>query len=113
MLRVACGTDLIRNAVLDALGEETGEIAGPEYRGYIAEVILHASCDGVFKSLDVAADKQRAVIETDLWVSPGDKVCGFKGANNAVGTLVLRFDTREELEDAMSDITSWCNIVTE
>lgn len=113
MLRIASGTDLIRNAVLDALGEETGKIADPQYRGYLAEVILHASSDGVFRSLEVEDGKQKAVIETDLWVKPGDKVCGFKGANNAVGTLVLRFDTREELEDAMADIPSWCKIVTE
>lgn len=113
MLRLACGTDLITNAVKDALGEKTEEITDPVYDGFLAEVVLHADSDGRFSHLDLTDEMRQHVVETDLWVSRGDKVCGFKGANNAIGTLVLRFGSRELLEEAMADISSWCRIVTE
>ena len=113
MLRLACGADLITNAVKDALGENTEEMTDPVYDGFLAEVVLHADIDGRFSHLDLADEMKQYVVETDLWVSRGDKVCGFKGANNAIGTLVLRFDRRELLEEAMADISSWCRIVTE
>ncbi len=113
MLKVACGVDLIKNAVRDALGEKTDEIDNPVYNGHLAEVILHSEREGVFKRLDVSPEILPNVVETDLWVSPGDHVNGFKGANNAIGTLVVRFDTAEQLESAMADIPSWCKIVLE
>lgn len=113
MLRYACGQDLIRNSVLNALGESVEDISQPEYSGHLAEVILHADHNGKFARLEISPDKKDLVVETDLWVKPGDEVKGFKGANNAVGTLVLRFNTAEELECAMSDIPSWCCVVVE
>jgi len=113
MLRIACGVDLIKNAVCDALGDNMSDICNPEYKGYLAEVILHSERDGVFRKLDVASEMLPRIVETDLWVSPGDMVRGFKGANNAIGTLVVRFDTAEQLESAMANIPSWCKIVLE
>lgn len=113
MLRYACGTDLITAAVRDAMGKECGEISGPEYDGFLAEIVLHADSDGRFKALDLEPEMKEHVIETDLWVMPGDTVEGFKGANNAIGTLVLRFDTRDDLKKAMESIPHWCRIETE
>jgi uncharacterized protein (DUF1330 family) len=43
------------------------------------------------------------IIEEDLWVVKGDKVESFEGANNAIGTLVLKFETEEELEEAITN----------
>ena len=82
----------------------------PKYNGHLAEVILHADTDGVFDSIEVANNIERYVIQTDLWVKAGDKVSGFSGANQAIGTLVLRFPTEKMLEEAMADIPSWCKV---
>lgn len=85
----------------------------PEYNGHLAEVILHADKGGLFKRLEISDELKPYVIQTDLWVSQGDNVEGFTGANQAIGTLVLRFPTKGILESAMSDISSWCKIVVE
>jgi hypothetical protein len=45
-----------------------------------------------------------------LIVKPGDHITPFKGANNSLGTLFLRFDTREELDKAISNPDSWVHI---
>ena len=57
-----------------------------------------------------SADIEAEIIEEDLWVKPGDVVHGFEGANDAIGTLVLRFDTAEDLEKAISDINNWLKV---
>lgn len=51
------------------------------------------------------------IVEEDLWVETGDKVESFEGANNAIGTLVLKFQTAEELEKAMVNQRSWLKVV--
>ena len=52
------------------------------------------------------------VYEKDLWVEKGDLVEAFSGANNAIGTLVLRFETAEILDKALSEL-SWIKIDVE
>lgn len=51
------------------------------------------------------------IVEEDLWVETGDKVESFEGANNATGTLVLKFQTAEDLEKAIVNQRSWLKVV--
>ena len=112
MLHYASGTDLITNAVRAAVGDEIQGINGdPIYNGYWAEVILHADNDGVFDKLWVEPSIEKCVIERDLWVKTGDVVRGFSGANEAVGTLVLRFESADNLEEVMNNISNYVKVV--
>lgn len=110
MLQYASRTHLIDNAVRASVGDTIDALEMPIYYGYLAEVILHADNDGIFEALEISEGYKPYVIETDLWVKPGDEVHVFSGANNAIGTLVLRFPTVEILDKAMNSIPEWCNI---
>lgn len=112
MIHLATGTSLIENAVRAAVGEEVLPMQSPVYNGFWAEVILHSDNDGKFDSLEISEEVKPFVIETDLWVSKGDSVSRFDGANNAIGTLVLRFDTAERLEQCIADTSTWLKIKT-
>ena len=104
MLRYATSTDLISHAVRAAIGESNEELNMPSYNGYWAEIILHAEKEGFFHFLSINQYiKENNVVEIDLWVKEGDKVNSFNGANDAIGTLVLRFDNEIELQQAMSN----------
>lgn len=112
MLHYATGVDLITNAVRAAVGDEVVDVEQKPYSGCWAEVILHASKDGTFQELLVDASSVNAVVvEEDLWVNPGDKVKDFEGANDAIGTLVLKFDKEEDLSNAMLNLSSWITVV--
>lgn len=109
-LRYATGVDLITNAVRGALGEEVVGVEQKDYDGCWAEVILHSTKAGVFKDLWISNDVKEAVIERDLWVSSGDKVGGFTAANEAIGTLVLKFENNRILEDVMKRTESFFKV---
>lgn len=111
MLGYATGTDLISNAVRAAVGDDIEKIEMPRYEGHIAEVILHANTEGLFKGLSISEEYLPFIIEKDLWVNSGDYIHGFSGANHAIGTLVLRFPTSEKLENALSTINMWLKIL--
>jgi hypothetical protein len=51
------------------------------------------------------------VIDEDLWVKTGDQVSSFSAANDAIGTLVLKFDTEEQLLDALACQGDWLKVV--
>lgn len=110
-LEYATGVKLVENAVRAALGMPTAGVEQRPYDGCWAEVILHSDRPGVFDSLWIDDSIADAVYERDLWIEPGTPVGGFSAANEAIGTLVLRFETQERLQTVMNDIGHYCKVV--
>lgn len=112
MLRYATGVDMITAITRAMVGDPILEpIEQKPYNGHWAEIILHADNDGVFDHLEISKELPAEIVEEDLWVEKGDKVEGFEGANNAIGTLVLKFQTAEELEKAITNQRNWLKVV--
>lgn len=111
MLRYATGVDMITAITRAMVGDTILEpIEQKPYNGHWAEIILHADESGVFDHLEIIKDLPAEIIEEDLWVKKGDKVESFEGANNAIGTLVLKFPTSEELEKVITHQSEWLKI---
>lgn len=114
ILKLASGQDLVAAAVKAALGIPVQPLEDPTYCGYWGEVILHSNKTGVFKELYIEEEfRKRCVVEVDLWVKPGDHVRRFTGANETIGTLVLRCGTELELTQSMTAIKKLVMIVVE
>lgn len=112
MLRYATGVDMITAITRAIVGDPILEpIEQKTYNGHWAEIILHADESGVFDHLEISKELPAEIVEEDLWVEKGDKVESFEGANNAIGTLVLRFQSAEELEKAITNQRSWLKVV--
>lgn len=111
MLRYATGVDMITAITRAMVGDPIEPISQKPYNGHWAEIILHADQDGVFDRLEISKDLPAEVVEEDLWVNQGDKVESFEGANNAIGTLVLKFQSAEELEKAITNQRNWLQVI--
>lgn len=112
MLRYATGVDMITAITRAIVGDPIIKtIEQKPYNGHWAEIILHADKAGKFECLEINKDFTAEIIEEDLWVKVGDKVDSFEGANNAIGTLVLKFQTEEELENAIVNQQNWLKVV--
>ncbi len=110
-LEYATGVKLVENAVRAAVGMPVVGIEQQPYVGCWAEVILHSTKPGVFDSLWVDERIRDNVVERDLWITPGTEVGGFSAANEAIGTLVLRFDDPETMERVLKDAGSYVRVV--
>jgi biotin carboxylase len=119
ILKMATGVDIIKAAVCGALGlpfdSDIRKFNGSEvlYNGSWAEVIIHSNKDGRFISLDIDTDaKSFHVVQKDIWVNRGTRVGSFAGANQTIGTLVLKFDSHVEAEHCLSN-SNWLKVVVE
>lgn len=113
MLNYSTYTNIIEFAVKAAMGEEIVELSTPNYHDYLAEIILHSDKKGIFNSIKISECQKDNIVETDLWVKKGDLVESFDGANHAIGTIVVKFNTSEELDSAMNNIKTWCNVIVD
>ena len=109
-LEYATGVKLVENAVRVAMGMETVGVEQRPYDGCWAEVILHSDKPGVFDSLWIDDSIADAVYERDLWIEPGTPVGGFSAANEAIGTLVLKFETEERLQEVMKEPSQYIKV---
>lgn len=113
MIRYSTGVDFITAAVRAAVGDPV-EIEPKELNGHWAEVILHADKNGKFQELQMSDDfKNKHVSQIDLWVQKGDEVEVFDGANKAIGTLVLKFESEEDLEKVLQNQKEYFKVIVE
>ena len=111
MLRYATGVDMITAQVRAAVGDSVTGIEQKPYNGHWAEIILHAPKAGRFAGLAINPNQKAEVVEVDLWVKEGDRVEAFHGANDAIGTLVLRFENENDMEWAISHQNKWLTVL--
>lgn len=95
--RIGTGIDLIEAEVLKAIGEPVSGIEHPKYGGVYMNDIIHSNIAGVFCEVKYDEDfKKSHFISDAVYPEKGECVDVFMGANNAVGSVFLRFDSREE-----------------
>lgn len=112
MLQYVTDVDLIENAVRAAVGESLTGLVYPVYKNYLAELILHSDKDGIFKSLHIDKEiEETYLVERDLWIQSEDPVNSFSSANMSLGTLVLKFDSREELNRVVACSGQWAKLI--
>lgn len=112
ILNYATDVDIIEAEVLKALGDNIPEIYEPCYNGYYAIYVLHSIVPGSYEGIEIDdAFKNNYVVERELRVVTGQKIDGFSGANNAIGTLFLKFNTRNELEENLRNINQFVKII--
>jgi len=111
VLEMASGVKLVQNAVRAAVGLPVDEMQDPVYNGHWAELILHSDRAGVYERVELSPEVRPYIVEADYWVTPGETIEAFSGANKAIGTLVLNFPDRPTLERYMSG-DFWYQVIT-
>lgn len=111
MLRYATGVDMITAQVRAAVGDKVEGVEQKPYNGHWAEIILHAPKAGRFAGIAINPKQKAEVVERDLWVKESDRVEAFRGANDAIGTLVLKYDNKEDMEYAVTHQSEWLEIM--
>ena len=111
MLNHAADVNIIEAEVRKAVGLPIQEIHEPNYKGHYAIQVLHSEKAGLFERLEIEEGFRKVhLIEEEVRVQRDDRVMAFTGANASIGTLFLRFGTREELELALCNPDSWMKI---
>lgn len=110
MERLISGNDMIEAAVQGALSMPIPEFKPREIDGHWAEIVIHSDKSGIFQQVEIAPEYQQNVRMLDLYVSQGDTIHPFEGANNAIGTVAVNFPTAEQLESALKSTNEWIKI---
>lgn len=113
MIRYMTGVDMITNIVKSALGMELDVIEQKEIKDNWAEIILHSEKEGIFEKLWISEEISSNIVENDLWIEIGTHVGGFSGANEAIGTMVLKFDSEIQMNNVLNNQNNYIKVIVD
>ena len=98
--RIATGVDLIDAEICKAINEPIPNIISPEYNAIYVNDILHVKKDGVFGGVEYDESfKKDHLIDVAIYPIIGERVRSFRGANDAIGSIFLKFKNKDELSE--------------
>lgn len=106
------GVNLVEYAVRLAMGERVASPAMLQPQGFASYFAVHSRFDGVLDRIEIpdAIRKNHVIAECSL-AQPGTQVKAFTGANTALGCLLMKFDSMDQMLDMMDHPDHWIRVV--
>lgn len=112
LLSMIFGVDLVKMAVLAAMGEPIDKEI-QEGKGIYATHNLHSGVDGIYQRIDFDPELERFMIRKILYRKPGDPVSYFDNASKALGIIFLKFNDMETAHSVLQRINELYTVVLE
>ena len=101
--RIGTGIDLIEAEVLKAVDEPLlNNITMPQYDGCYVNDIVHSLKAGTYQGITYdELFKKEHIINEAIYPAIGTYVEAFHGANNAIGSIFMKFENRSDFNNAL------------
>jgi len=111
--RHVTNVDMIKYTVDAALDLDCGDLKMKPTKGYYSSYIVHSQKDGILKEIQFSPDIVPKIVFKDIWTLPGDKVKRFDGSNQTLGTMILKFESKDQMLDYMENMNQHVMVSTE
>lgn len=109
----ATGVDMVPYVIKAALGEDCSDLHMVESQGCWANYMVQSKTTGKYEStwFDPEFEKNH-LVEYVHDLKPGDEVHEFRDAGDALGELIVRFDTPEQMFKMLGEMDRYIRIIT-
>ena len=104
---MAGGANLAKATVLNAIGENIGELEDKPISKNVASYIWHCTEEGIYSDISIAEELRGKIIQTDLFIHKGDKVTAFRNGGFGIGAALMEFDSKEEMIHMMDNMNEY------
>jgi len=112
VIKCATGVDLVEYTIKAAMGEDCTDLKMNEINGYWSCYMIHTETGGILKDIWIDDDfYNNNVVEYDIYYKVGDYVPAFKGSNGTLGTMILKYESMDEMLEKMDNMDKWVNII--
>ncbi len=113
LLKMATGVDMTAAAVEAALGHTDIILKARPSHGFYATHILHSSQSGVLKAIQYSERLSSCIVDAVLYKKEGDPIEYFDASNKALGVLMMKFDSKSEMDEILENINKEIFILLE
>ncbi|WP_456383347.1 ATP-grasp domain-containing protein [Hydrogenimonas sp.] len=111
VIRYATGVDLIKYTVDSALGLDCSDLTMKEVEGFYSSYMLHSIEDGIVKEIWYSDEIRKNILEEHIFVRPGDEVKKFDGSHHTLGTMIMKFDSLDEMLEKMDNMEKYLKVI--
>ena len=113
VIKYATGVDLIKYTVDSALGFDCSELEMKNTKGYYSCYMVHSLQNGVVKEIWYSDEIKNNIIEENIFVKQGDKVNKFDGSKHTLGTMIMKFESQNEMLEKMDNMEKYLKVIVE
>ncbi len=113
VIKYATGVDLIKYTVDSALGFDCSELEMKNTKGYYSCYMVHSLQNGVVKEIWYSDEIKNNIIEENIFVKQGDRVNKFDGSNHTLGTMIMKFESQNEMLEKMDNMEKYLKVIVE
>jgi hypothetical protein len=111
VIKYATGVDLVKYTVDSALGLDCSDLQMEEVDGFYSSYMLHAIEDGIVKEIWYSDEIKKNIIEENIFIKLGDEVKKFDGSHHTLGTMIMKFDSQEEMLEKMDNMEKYLKVL--
>jgi hypothetical protein len=109
----ATGVGMVQYVIKAALGEDCSSLQQVEAKGYWSNYGLHSMETGIFDRFLFDDDfEKNNFCEMVADVKPGDKIHAFRNSGDALGTMLVKYDSMEEMQDKILRMRDLVKVIT-
>lgn len=113
VIKYTTGVDLVKYTVDAALGLECNELKMEDTKGFYSCYMIHALQDGIVKEIWYDDEIKNNILEQNIFIKNGDIVNKFDGSNHTLGTMIMKFKSKEEMLKKMDNMEKYLKVILE
>ena len=113
VIKYATGVDLIKYTVDSALGFDCSDLEMKNTKGCYSCYMVHSLQNGVVKEIWYSDEIKNNILEENIFVKRGDKVSKFDGSNHTLGTMIMKFESQDEMLEKMDNMEKYLKVIVE
>lgn len=98
----ATGIDMVEYTIKAALGEDCSDLEMKEALGYWSNYMVHSTKSGKLINVELSDEIKENFVEYQTDYKKGDDVTAFENSGHALGTMVFKYKSKEEMFDKIS-----------
>ena len=109
--KYATGVDMVKYTIKSALGEDCTDLEMNSTDGFWSCYMVHSERPGILKEVCINDEfRKNNIVEFELFYNVGDKISAFTGSNGTIGTMILKFESLDEMLQKMDNMTEYVNV---
>lgn len=108
------GVDMVEYTIKAALGEDCSDLVMKKPDGFWSCYMVHSQKSGILKEVWIDDEfKNNNLVEFEMQYKLGDEIIAFTGSNGTLGTMILKYDSQEEMIEKMDNMSKWVKVIVE
>lgn len=103
VIHYASGFDYVESSICYSLNIPQASYLTSN-KGFYAYLVIHSKTDGCLEGITISDTLSPHIVERYDYYKQGDNVRSFRGANAAIGILIVNFESQEEMWSIIEDM---------